>query len=290
MHSSLLAVALLFSLSCAKRESSPQDQAADGPTGFDVDTEARAALADAGCTVTGQAGRVVHATCGDVKQSFDLTNVDLTVASAGSRDEKVKVVGEFVEHLVSAGATSSPSQPPLADLRPALKTRAALDASMARVPPEIRAKASIPAKPLVGDILVVVMVDRADTASLVTAMNLEKWHTTVAPLFERALQNLDAVAREPHRVDVGVFAIDGKDTYEAARILSPTQRAMFEKALGGKAIFAIPSREDLAAAKRTDAAAVRALRAYATKQATGPYALTTDLFALDGDAWQTVGP
>lgn len=242
-----------------------------------------------GCTVKGQEGRTIHATCGDsgAEASLALENLDQILAGIGDREERVRATERFVHPLTAAANETTPVTAPLAHLRPALKTKASIDATFARVSPEVRAKNRLPMWPVAGEVIAVVVVDRPDSMAMVMQPALDRWKTTDEAVWAKALENLDAHPLAPKRLERAGATLaaldDPADAYEAARILSAKARATLEKEVGGRAVFAIPDREHLVAAKSDDESAVRALRDLAKELAAGAYGITSDLVEVDGE-------
>lgn len=259
------------------------------PRGGEAETDAlvRDALAKEGCTVKGQEGRTIRATCGDsgAESSMNLENLDASLKAIPDREDRALAVQRFVRNLTGAQNETTPDATPLAALRPTLKTKAALEATFARVSPEVRAKNRLPTWPVAGEVVAVVVVDRPDSMAMVMQPALDKWKTTDAAVWARALENLDAHPLEPKRLERGGVTLaqleDPEDAYEAARILSPKTRGSLEKMVGGRAVFAIPDREHLVAARADDANAVRVLRDLAKELSAGAYGITAELVEVD---------
>jgi uncharacterized protein YtpQ (UPF0354 family) len=139
--------------------------------------------------------------------------------------------------------------------------------------------------PLAGDLVALAVVDRPDTIIMVTQSTLEQWKMPESAVYAKAIENLDAHPLIPKRFDsdgATLFALDDKeDAYESARILSEKARASLEKALGGKALFAIPDRESLVAARKDHATSVAKLRALAAMMSRGPYGISPAVFEVD---------
>jgi uncharacterized protein YtpQ (UPF0354 family) len=136
-----------------------------------------------------------------------------------------------------------------------------------------------------GNVVAVVVVDRPDTIILVMQPALDRWKTTQAVVWAKALENLDARPLAPKRIvrDGATLAVldDPDDAYEAARLLSTKARASMEQLVGGHALFAAPDREHLVAARASDPSAVRALRALAKEQSTAAYGISADVYEAE---------
>jgi hypothetical protein len=244
-------------------------------------------LAEAGCTGRGASGAIVSFACHDVTGTLDVSNLDAQLADVTDPDKRLAMARQFVAGATaSAASATEPTELPRGSLLPSLKSRATLEATMERVPADKRAKFSVPSHPIVKDVVVVVVVDQPDTMALVTTQELETWKTTPEAIFPVALSNLasrTAAAPEKQRLgDATVVAVPHGDEYTAARILLPATQERFATLLGGPAVFAIPTRDRLLAARADDKAAVAALRREATRAFTaGPYPITDALIQAD---------
>ena len=259
----------------------------------DAETTAlvREALAKQGCTVRAQEGRTLRTICGDaaLEGSMNLENLDEALKATSGREARARAVSKFVEALTAAQREPTADALPAASLRPSLKSKAAIEATLARVPPEKRVQNRLPTWPVAGAVVAVVVVDRPDTMTMVMQHALDSWKTTEADVWAKALANLDAHPLAPKRIvrDGATLAVldDPDDAYEAARLLSAKSRGSLEQMVGGHAVFVAPDREHLAAAKAADPSAVGALRALAKELASGAYGISADVYEAD-DAGQ----
>jgi hypothetical protein len=242
-------------------------------------------LVESGCTPGGGDGAVVGFVCHDVKGSLDTSNLDTQLAGVADPDKRLAMARQFVKGATAASADEG-AELPRASLLPALKSRESVEATLSRVPPEKRDKFSIPSHTVVQDVVVVIVVDRADTMALVSSQDLEKWKTTPQTLFPIALTNLSSrAAGSPEKQALGgatIVAYPHGDEYTAARILLPQTQEQLATLLGGPAVFAIPTRDRLLAARADDKAALAALGREATRAfAAGPYPITGVLIQAD---------
>jgi hypothetical protein len=252
----------------------------------ETDANVRTALAAEGCKVTRTEGRVIWTSCGDAGEegSLNLANLDETVKGMPAATERAAAARTFVHNLVQMAA-NMPETAPLGDLRLSIKTKDTIEATYRRVPPEAREKYKPVSWPLAGDLVAMAVVDRPDTIAMVMQPTIEKWKMTESAVYAKAIENLDAHPLAPKRFDrdgATLYALDDdQDAYESSRILSAQARASLEKALGGKALFAIPDREHLVAARKDDAVSVAKLRALAATMASGPYGISPAVFDVD---------
>ena len=264
-----------------------------------VDQLVRESAVAQGCAVGSWEGRVVSLRCeGGWDVSLDLTNLDRRLATMRDPDERRAAVEAFLRAAPgrTAGAASAdaedPTVVPAALLRAAIKPRAVVQATMDRLPPVAREQGAIAALPLVDDVVVTVVVDRPEMMEIVTRRHLDAWKTQPSALLPRAIENLEA---SPFRVErlagpseTGLVAVAMGDSYDAARLLCPKIRAAIEAELGGPAVYAIPTRELLAAARASDAPSVARLRTLAKERAEGPYAITPRLIEALGAGFRLV--
>jgi hypothetical protein len=250
------------------------------------------ALTEAGCWSTVREGTVVQMTCGDggVTGSIDTANLDARLSRLADGDARLALVRRFVATAVGSARSGGSSEErdvlPRSALRPALKPRAVVEATIARVPPEKRDGFGIPSHALCGDVVVLMVVDKPDSMDLVTSQSLESWKTTPAELFPLALANLAAApspSPHPQTVDGASLAVlPGDDEYNAVRVLLPETQKAFAALLGGPVAFAIPTRDRLLGARADDRGALQVLRREAARAfAAGPYGITGDLVQPD---------
>jgi hypothetical protein len=251
------------------------------------------ALAEASCSTQGTEGPVVRFSCGDVTGSLDESNLDAQLATMANPAQRLAAARQFVKGGTAQAATEDDALP-RTSLLPMLKARATIEATLARVaqmtnvPAEKRAHFSVPSHTLAGDVVVVLVVDRADTMDMVTGDHLDRWKTTPAEVFPVALSNLAArPASTPTKRPGGgpvLAEIAGGDEYTATRLLLPDVQRRFVALLGGPVVFAVPTRDRLLGARSDQPAAVAALRAEATRGIVGAaYPITDALLAPEGD-------
>jgi hypothetical protein len=251
------------------------------------------ALAEAGCATKGSDAPVVRFTCGDVTGSLDESNLDAQLAGMADPAQRLAAARQFVKGGTAQRATEDDALP-RASLLPMLKARAAIEATLARVaqmtniPAEKRAHFSVPSHTLAGDVVVVLVVDRADTMDTVTGDHLARWKTTPAEVFPVAVSNLAARAAPGPTKRAGggplLAEIEGGDEYTATRLLLPDVQRRFVALLGGPAVFALPTRDRLLAARSDNPSAIATLRAEAVRAFSGAaYPITDALLAPEGD-------
>ena len=80
------------------------------------------------------------------------------------------------------------------------------------------------------------------------------------------------------------------DDFTAARIVIDSVRAELDKAVGGTAVFAIPTRAELCAVNATNVVAMRSLHAWAKGRSTDTYALTDKLIKLEDHTYVEFEP
>lgn len=298
-RATIIALALFAFAGACKRESSSSsstDASDRGSLQSETDANVRAAVAAEGCTVARTDGRLVWAKCGDagVELSLNLENLDLAVKDISSPVERAAAARAFVKQLAMTSEQALPDRAPLEDLRLSIKPKETIEATYRRMTPEQREKNKLVSWPLAGDLLALAVIDRPDNIVTVGQPLLEKWKMTDAAIYAKAIENLDAHPLEPKRFDsdgVTLWALDDKeDAYESARLLSAKARGSLEKALGGKAVFAVPDREHLVAARANDRPAVEKLRALAALLAAGPYGISASVFEVDASGKLRVVP
>jgi hypothetical protein len=243
------------------------------------------ALGERGCKIVSRKDLLIHFACSDsVTGSVSLVNLEKQLAGTKEADARLALARRFLASL-SLRDTPGGEAFPRESILFAIKPKSYLEATMARLPPELRGKAGIPAKPLAAGTMIVWVIDRAQTMHVVTVSHLNKWKVAPATLVEAATKNLAAKPAEAKvlRGEGGatLAAFQSGDSYDAARILLPGSRKALETRVGGRAVFGIPHRDLLVAAKADAPRAVKALRALIAKEAGKPYAITTEVLRFD---------
>jgi hypothetical protein len=285
-----LGLSLVASLSCKRTESAAATPRDAGPTvaaaspRAETETNLRAALASEGCSITREEPGVYYVRCGasGVERPLELATFDALVRELASAEERRAQAKSYVHRFTSD--TKLPEAPPLEKLRLAIRKQSYIAARAAGMSP---GAAPIILSPLglPGTLVVLVAVDTPDNIVFLDKSTLASWKLDEASVSSKALDNLDAHPIPPKRLgpdDTAVYGLESlDDDYEASRLLSPSARQSLEKAVGGRALFAIPDQQHLLAARADDARAVAALRALATAHSAGPLGLTDATFEVD---------
>jgi hypothetical protein len=285
-----LGLLLVADVSCKRTESvaaTPRDAgstvASDSPSA-ETEKNLRAALASEGCSITREEPGVYYVRCGasGEERALELATFDALVRELASAEERRAQAKSYVHRFTSD--TKLPDAPPLEKLRLAIRKQSYVEARAAGLSPsDSLVIVSPPGLP--GTLVVLVAVDTPDNVVFLAKSTLASWKLDEAAASSKALENLDAHPIPPKRFGPEEHAVYGlesmDDDYEASRLLSPSARKSLEKAVGGRALFAIPDQQHLLAARADDARAVAALRAFATAYSAGPLGLTDATFEVD---------
>lgn len=290
----LLGLALTLAAGCKKTpeptvsETEPDRSVVVVSREPETDANVRAALAAEGCKVTRQDRRVFYIQCGDSgdESGLNLENLDEVVKAVASAEERRAQAQKFVQRLTRD--TTLPEAPPLEKLLLVIRPQEYVQASAERMGADGGGAPKMVTFPFAGSLAVFAALDTPDNIKLVPISALGPWKLDEASVYSRAIENLDAHPLTPERIggsegsSVAVYRLTGAaDENEASRLLSPKSRASLEKVLGGRAMFAIPDRRQLLAAKAADARAVAALREITNMYAQGPLRISGDLFEVD---------
>lgn len=264
-----------------------------------TDAELAAAVRAAGCGSFHLDRDARRATflCGEERRDVALPNLDRQLDGIGdpaARDARVRAFLALGAADAGGGDDAPPAKLPRDRILPALKSREAIDATLSRIPDEMRGRISIPTQPLAGRVVMTIVIDEPRRMGLVTSQELGLWNTDADTLAALAVQNLASRPSPRPRDDSQggpkIVLVNSGDSYDAARILVPETRTRIAEALdGGRVFFAIPDRDHLLAARADDDAAVSALRERAANiYAAGNYAITDELLTYDEGTWGTV--
>jgi uncharacterized protein YtpQ (UPF0354 family) len=258
-----------------------------------ADDVARGVFGEAGCQVTRQQERRMEYACGNDLGAIDLGNLDRQLAGVDDEARRAVMTREFVRSLLPAANRRGEALPRKAIL-PILKARSDIEATMSRVPAELRQTHGILARPFAAELVSVLVVDSPGTLTLITEDRLGQWNVSVAELASLAMENLAAKAHaRPERVSSNGSTwvrVQTGDACDAARLLLPAVRRDIEALLGGSAAYAVPTRDHLMAARADDGKAVRALRAEVKRlYRSQPHPLSDQLFQFEAPGgWRTV--
>jgi hypothetical protein len=251
----------------------------------ETDANVQAALASEGCKVRRQERRVFFVRCGDPGEdsSINLENLDELLQTVPTAEERRARTYQFIQRLTKDANLPEvlPLEKVVLVIRPENYIQASTESmGSGEAPPKIVSF------PFPGNLIVLAAVDTSNNVALVPVSTLAQWKLDEAAVYAKAIEHFDAHPLTPKRVGAGdspaVYRLsEAEDENEASRLLSSKSRASLEKVLGGRALFAIPDRRELLAAKADDARAVAALRALTSTYARGPLRITADLFEVD---------
>lgn len=251
----------------------------------ETDANIQAALASEGCEVTRRERRVFFVRCGDSGEdsAINLQNLDGLLQTIPTAEERRARTRQFIQRITKDA--NLPEVLPLEKVLLVIRQENYVQATTERMgsgaaPPEIVSF------PFPGNLVVLTAVDTPNNLALVPVSTLAQWKLDDAAVYAKAIERFDAHPLTPKRVGADdsptVYRLSGaEDENEASRLLSSKSRASLEKVLGGRAVFAIPDRRQVLAAKADDPRAVAALRALTTTYARGPLRISGELFEAD---------
>lgn len=129
---------------------------------------------------------------------------------------------------------------------------------------------------------IVYSVDAGPAMARLTEEMAKDWGVDPIAVHERALHNLsekyevELGAREGERIDVGELA---RFTFATGQVLLPAFEEVALERFGGAFLFAMPSRDVVLVARKTDKEALRQLAKI--DHAELPFALTEDIYSFD---------
>lgn len=139
-------------------------------------------------------------------------------------------------------------------------------------------------------IFTVFVIDTPKAIRVVNRADLEVTSLTQERLGSIALTNIRKLPQmkiEALRGAAGVFVATAKDGFGSSRILDTEFIKRFEAEAGGALVFAVPTRDWIAAVRRDGSAAQKALRVLVGKIVRGePNPVSDKLFYRDGTSWR----
>jgi hypothetical protein len=141
-------------------------------------------------------------------------------------------------------------------------------------------------RPLVGELMVTYVIDEGQSVVYVNENHLASWDVSEATLYRHALQNLRAKAWTPYPGVIGsgrsaLLILNGRDGYDATRLLLPELFADFVARLPGTTVFGVPNRDFLIAFSDADQRVFSQVRAQIEVDArTQSHSLTDQLLTL----------
>jgi hypothetical protein len=107
-------------------------------------------------------------------------------------------------------------------------------------------------RPLVGELMITYVIDEGQSVVFLNEGHLAKWGVTEAVLYRHALGNLRAKRWTPYPGVIGsgkaaLLILNGRDGYDATRLLLPELFADFVAGMPGTVVFGVPNRDFLIA-------------------------------------------
>jgi uncharacterized protein YtpQ (UPF0354 family) len=141
-------------------------------------------------------------------------------------------------------------------------------------------------RPLVGDLMVTYVIDEGQSVVFLNEEHLAKWRVNEATLYRYAIRNLRAKPWQPYPGVLGsgkaaLLILNGRDGYDATRLLLPDLFADFIRQIPGTVIFGVPNRDFLIAFSDAEPRVVNQVRAQIELDArTQAHPLTDQLLTL----------
>jgi uncharacterized protein YtpQ (UPF0354 family) len=112
-------------------------------------------------------------------------------------------------------------------------------------------------RPLLADLMITYVIDEEQSVAYINEDHLARWNVTEPVLYGRAIYNLRAKpwTPKPGLMGSGASALlifNGRDGYDATRLLMPELFADFEAQIPGKLVLGVPNRDFLIAFSDAD--------------------------------------
>jgi hypothetical protein len=212
------------------------------------------------------------------EQQVNLANLLRSLGEPMARPEQLE---RFLASVLASPSLETVSAGDRARLLPVVK-----DTGFLR---EVRAAMSESeplSRPLAGDLVVLYVLDSADSMRYVDARALSDLQLSPAAVPSLALENLRAQPPEHRWEENGALRhLRADGNYEASFLLLPEFWDAVAGELGGEPLVAVPARGELAVAPRSEENAA-ALRAWArATAAVAPYPMSERVLVWRGGAW-----
>lgn len=151
-------------------------------------------------------------------------------------------------------------------------------------------------RPLAGDLMVCYVIDEGQSVAFINEEHLARWGVSEPQLYRRALANLRAKAWQPHPGQIGsgkggLLIFNGRDGYDATRLLLPELFAEFAASTPGNLVIGVPNRDFLIAFSDADPRVFEKVRAQIDIDLrTQPNSLSAQLLVLREGQLQVYEP
>lgn len=212
------------------------------------------------------------------EQQVNLANLRRSLGEPMARPDQLE---RFLASVLRSPAIETVSAADRRRLLPVVKDNAFLQ--------EVRAALSQSeplSRPLAGDLVVLYVLDSADSMRYVDARALSDLQLSPAAVSSLALENLRAQPPDHRWEEDGALRhLRADGNYEASFLLLPEFWDAVAGELGGEPMVAVPARGELAVAP-SSAENAAALRAWArATAAAAPYPMSEDVLVWRGGAW-----
>lgn len=209
---------------------------------------------------------------------LDLANLAARMHRTDVPAERRAIVDRFVGTIVNEFTRRTDrDQSWAASVRVILRPAEAVVSMIAQVPKDKQRADLLVYSGAGAGLAMIAVIDHPATMEYITSQHREDWGADDDLVMEEGFKNgWAAVERlSVSEISPGVFRASAGDCYDAGLILIRGVRERLEKAVGGPAVYAIPNREHLYAARESDRPAVQALAMLANElHSAGPYQIT----------------